>query len=169
MADNTTLNAGAGGDVIATDDIGGVKYQRMKVGYGRGGVYSGDVAVSNPLPVDMTQASSEFGTLMVGSRTNQAEATFAGSGTTLVAALLEGRRAIGIERNDEYFTLATARVLAPTRLLRVTAHDLDALYRRDLVYSVEYATTVSVTMPSMIFGDATMSPRGPGVARSLLS
>lgn len=31
MADNTVLNAGAGGDTIATDDIVGVKYQRVKL------------------------------------------------------------------------------------------------------------------------------------------
>ena len=34
MADNTTLNPGVGGDVIATDDIAGVKYQRIKIGFG---------------------------------------------------------------------------------------------------------------------------------------
>lgn len=34
MADNTTLNTGTGGDVIATDDIAGVKYQIVKVSYG---------------------------------------------------------------------------------------------------------------------------------------
>ena len=32
--DNTTLNTGTGGDVIATDDIGGVKYQIVKVSFG---------------------------------------------------------------------------------------------------------------------------------------
>ena len=117
MADNTTLNAGAGGDVIATDDIGGVKYQRMKVGYGRGGVYSGDVAVSNPLPVDMTQASSEFGTLMVGSRTNQAEATFAGSGTisTLLTVVNTGSGASDWGTTTPgTATFSTARSLART-------------------------------------------------------
>lgn len=31
MADNTTLNLMSGGDVIATDDVSGVKYQRMKL------------------------------------------------------------------------------------------------------------------------------------------
>ena len=50
MADNTTLNAGTGGDVIATDDIGGVKYQRVKVTFGADGS-SSDVQLSNPLPV----------------------------------------------------------------------------------------------------------------------
>lgn len=34
MADNTTLNTGTGGDVIASDDISGVKYQIIKVAYG---------------------------------------------------------------------------------------------------------------------------------------
>ena len=43
-----------------------------------------------------------------------------------------------------------------------------ALYRRDLVYSVEYATTVVEVLPSMIFGDATLAPDGAGVVQSLL-
>ena len=34
MADNTTLNTGTGGDVIATDDCSGVKFQRMKLNDG---------------------------------------------------------------------------------------------------------------------------------------
>ena len=37
MADNTTLNAGTGGDVIASDDIAGVKYQRVKLSVGADG------------------------------------------------------------------------------------------------------------------------------------
>lgn len=37
MADNTTLNTGSGGDVIATDDIAGVKYQRVKLSLGADG------------------------------------------------------------------------------------------------------------------------------------
>jgi hypothetical protein len=49
MADNTTLNTGSGGDVIATDDIGGVKHQRVKVEYGADGSAT-DVSNSTPLP-----------------------------------------------------------------------------------------------------------------------
>jgi hypothetical protein len=37
MADNTTLNTGTGGDVIASDDIAGVKHQRVKVEWGADG------------------------------------------------------------------------------------------------------------------------------------
>ena len=51
MADNTVLNTGTGGDTIATDDIGGVKYQRVKVTHGADGS-STDTSAAAPLPVD---------------------------------------------------------------------------------------------------------------------
>lgn len=52
MADNTTLNAGSGGDVIRTDDIGGgVKVQAIKIIEGADGVDDGFVSATNPLPV----------------------------------------------------------------------------------------------------------------------
>jgi hypothetical protein len=37
MADNTLLNAGTGGDTIASDDVGGIKHQRVKRSLGRDG------------------------------------------------------------------------------------------------------------------------------------
>ena len=59
MADNTTLNSGTGGDVIATDDlttlnggaVSGFKAQRVKVGWGVDATFT-DVKASTPLPVD---------------------------------------------------------------------------------------------------------------------
>lgn len=56
MADNTQIidpSVSPGGDIIATDDIGGVKYQRIKIVHGADGVNSGDVASGNPLPVSI--------------------------------------------------------------------------------------------------------------------
>ena len=50
MADNTTLDAGSGGDVIATDDIAGVKHQRVKIQHGVDGSAT-DVSAASPLPV----------------------------------------------------------------------------------------------------------------------
>jgi hypothetical protein len=58
LSDNTVLNSGSGGDVIATDDIGGVKYQRIKVVLGGDGVNAGDLSTSNPLPVQAAPAAS---------------------------------------------------------------------------------------------------------------
>lgn len=67
MADNTTLDPGSGGDTIATDDIGGVKYERVKLTDGTadsttaiaagGGVESGALRV--------TVASDSTGVLSV--------------------------------------------------------------------------------------------------------
>jgi hypothetical protein len=37
MADNTVLNLGTGGDTIATDEVGGVKFQRVKIALGADG------------------------------------------------------------------------------------------------------------------------------------
>lgn len=58
MADNVTLDPGSGGDVIATDDIGGVEFQRIKLIHGVDGVNDGDVANTNPLPVREANAIS---------------------------------------------------------------------------------------------------------------
>lgn len=49
MADNVPITPGSGAD-IATDEIGGLHYQRTKVGFGVDGSY-GDVSDANPMPV----------------------------------------------------------------------------------------------------------------------
>jgi len=62
MADNTTLNTGTGGDVIATDDISGVKFPRSKITIGGDGTNDGDVSSANPMPT--TEAPSTSGGLL---------------------------------------------------------------------------------------------------------
>lgn len=53
MADNTVLNLGTGGDTIATDDIGGVKHQLVKLEFGL--IDNATlVSTTNPLPVILT-------------------------------------------------------------------------------------------------------------------
>lgn len=59
MADNTTLNTGSGGDVIATDDIGGIKHQRVKVEFGADGSAT-DVSAAAPLPVFQQHSGRTF-------------------------------------------------------------------------------------------------------------
>lgn len=54
MADNTVLNTGSGGDTIATDDIAGIKFQRVKIALGADGAHDGDVSSALPLPTSMT-------------------------------------------------------------------------------------------------------------------
>lgn len=50
MADNVVLNAGTGGDTVAADDVGGVKYQIVKLATGLLDTAT-LVSGSNPLPI----------------------------------------------------------------------------------------------------------------------
>ena len=59
MSDNTTLDAGAGGDVIKTDEIiveatglAGPKAQVVKLMLGGDGIDGGLIAIDNPVPVE---------------------------------------------------------------------------------------------------------------------
>ena len=52
MADDLTLNPGSGGAKLATDDVGGVHYQRVKPAHGTDGAAT-DTSHAAPLPVDI--------------------------------------------------------------------------------------------------------------------
>lgn len=62
MSDNTSQ---VGTDTIATDDVSGVKYQRVKVNFGVDGAAT-DVSGSNPLPVSGTVDVASLPTLPAG-------------------------------------------------------------------------------------------------------
>ena len=60
MTSNVTLNAPTvgGGSTIATEDIGGVQFQRVKLALGSSGQDLGDVSAANPMVVEMGGAST---------------------------------------------------------------------------------------------------------------
>lgn len=60
MADNTELNPASGGDLISTDDIGGVKVQRVKMQTGADGSAT-DVSDANPVPTKVMASGEEVG------------------------------------------------------------------------------------------------------------
>ncbi len=64
MADNVTLNSGTGGATLATDDVGGIHYQRMKLSVGADGAAT-DAALTAPLPVRLSDGTSAITTLPV--------------------------------------------------------------------------------------------------------
>ncbi len=70
MADNTVLNVGSGGDVIAADDVGGIKHQRVKISVGDEGS-AADVSSAEPLPVRLgdTAQNDAFSRLRVSEPT----------------------------------------------------------------------------------------------------
>lgn len=55
MSDGTILNLGAGGDTIATEDIAGLKYELVKIGFGSAGVFT-RVDAANRLPIALSAA-----------------------------------------------------------------------------------------------------------------
>lgn len=58
MADNTTISSMSGGDTIASDDIGGVKHQRIKIEHGADGSAT-DVSSASPLPTTPDTGKAE--------------------------------------------------------------------------------------------------------------
>lgn len=81
MADNTVLDPGTGGDVVAMDDIAGVKYQRVKLVLGADGVNDGDVASGNAMPV----TAASLTTIASAVSTHDAVATDGHGGMVMLA------------------------------------------------------------------------------------
>lgn len=55
--DNVVLNVGTGGDTVAADEIGGAKFQRIKLIHGADGTNAGDVSTTNGLPVQIVSGT----------------------------------------------------------------------------------------------------------------
>jgi len=66
MADNSLLPGT--GDTYASDDINGVKTQRIKLTHGVDGVNDGDVARTNPLPVTSGDSDNLLEQLLIEAR-----------------------------------------------------------------------------------------------------
>lgn len=62
MSDNVLLNLGIGGDSIAADEIGGIKFPRCKITLGDDNVNDGDVSSVNPMPIVYSPATAFAGT-----------------------------------------------------------------------------------------------------------
>lgn len=65
MADGIPLNSGSGGKTLASNEISGKDYQRVKLIHGADGTNDGDVATGNGLPVSI-QDAIPAGTALIG-------------------------------------------------------------------------------------------------------
>jgi hypothetical protein len=125
MADNTVLNAGAGGDTIASDDIGGVKFQRIKLVHGTDGVNAGDISNINPLPINFPAtgtARDAFGWLRVSSTNLRGFGGYEyGRPDVLVEQAVTGTGAVSNNLDEASISLTTggtasgAKAIAQTR------------------------------------------------------
>jgi hypothetical protein len=89
VADNTTLNTGSGGDVIATDDVGGVKHQLVKLEYGAADSAT-QVSSANPLPVDAAKQQSTTGSFTASAQSVTLTGLTGGSATAFVYGTFSG-------------------------------------------------------------------------------
>jgi hypothetical protein len=115
MADNTTLNTGVGGNNVASDDIAGVHYQRIKMVHGQDGVNDGDVSSVNPLPTAIKKFcilnESSSITPLVGNDTwTTQEFSTANCGTGILVLIFADQN--GTVYLDEKVTGGTYRVTA---------------------------------------------------------
>lgn len=85
MSDNVAITAGSG-TTIATDDVGGVQYQRVKPAFGADGSAT-DVSPLWPLPVAVAMADS-FGRLPVALQSNDIEVNWARDATVTSQAAI---------------------------------------------------------------------------------
>src|SRR5687767_6578816 len=118
MADNTQLNVTtSAGNTIATDDIGGIHFQRVKLIHGADGTNDGDVATGNPLPV-----TANIGT--VSSLATQATlaqvSTFTNSTNTILGgAVAASSSALWVKATPG----AAQATIGTTDLIRVAVFD----------------------------------------------
>lgn len=95
MADDVTLPGT--GDVVAADDIGSKKYQRIKLIHGADGVNAGDVSSANPLPVGGNIVRISGGFTRPGNTTNYTanDVVSDSTGSTTLITLANAVRANG--------------------------------------------------------------------------
>lgn len=96
MADNIQVTQGSG-TVMATDDIGGVQFPRVKLVLGANNTNDGDVASGNPMPVQgAVTANAGTGSFTVAQGTAaNLNATVVGTGTFAVQAAQSGTWNVG--------------------------------------------------------------------------
>lgn len=118
MADNIAITAGTG-TTVAADDVGGVMWQRVKVGVGADGS-AADVSSANPMPVAGATRAKISPSITVTAATYSANQSVGGK-LTLSSVNSSSGRSLVIER----IILKSASTTAITATFRVFLFDAD--------------------------------------------
>jgi hypothetical protein len=114
MSDNITRNSTAGGSVVATDDIAGVHFQRVKLVHGADGVNDGDVSAASAFPV------------RIGKATGAATASVVGLTNVVALAANTSRKSVSIFNNggggNIYYQSGAASVVAVASPIPIGSH-----------------------------------------------
>lgn len=96
MADNITLDSMSGGSVVATDDIGGVHYQIVKLAFGALDAQT-IVSGSDGLPVELVAGSASIGTLGANSGVDIGDVTINNASGASAVNIQDGGNSITID------------------------------------------------------------------------
>jgi len=106
MPDNTTLNAGTGGNVIRSDDVGGVHFPASKITLGADNTDDGFVSSGNPMPVSLpTLPLQVTGPILTWAVPTFATITSSSSAATPANPLRRGLILVNDSSQDIYLSL----------------------------------------------------------------
>lgn len=135
MSDNTTLNNGSGGDVIATEDTGsGYKIPVSKIRIGDKDVDGGDVSLTNPFPTTITDGSN--GNIIIKPASTNALATDA----SLVIAISPNSPLPTGSNN-----IGTVNVAGANETYRVLAQSTPSANTLTTAYTVPASTSTQIS------------------------
>ena len=163
MADNIAVTPGTGA-TVATDDVGGVHYQRVKLGYGAEGSYA-DVTPTTGMPVKyvaptfMRVGFAEVGSGLQGLAATELTVKQTGSGMAVSQSAGNLVITTGTTVNSETviqsvdsFTgslLGRVKVTLSQRIANQTFRiELADLVGEALAYTINSATSITVTFPT---------------------
>lgn len=160
MVDTVAITAGSGTS-IATDDIGGVHYQRNKLVFGADGTNNGDVSKANPFPVntDPTRVISYHGRAcsfrMPGRAGTTGQNLFSLHNATASAVLVDLER-LTVDMTATVVKAVT--VLPPViRVYRVTVLPTNGTAVTKVARDTALSTSASVTVLQDASADGTSS------------
>jgi hypothetical protein len=158
MADNTVINAGSGGDTIATDDIGGVKHQLVKVEFGAADSAT-QVSPLAGLPIAGSQSALSTAAWTSATALNTAASiSIAGFNTVTVGLANTSTMTAGVltfevsPDNTNWFPIAMARIDSYTV---ENAYTLNVVANRAWSTSVDGWTNFRVRLSTVITGTGT--------------
>ena len=141
MSNNSTLPAT--GDVIAAEDIGGVKHQLVKVEFGAAGAAT-PVSIANPLPITPGPASNQWGQALAV--TAGATATLATISGSTPGYQIKGLVAHGL--GDGYFAIQVALITVLSGRIRSTLPSLSIVLPNGIAIATGSLVTLQVTNES---------------------
>lgn len=99
MADNITLDSMSGGSVVATDDVGGVHYQIIKLAFGALDAQT-IVSASDGLPVELVAGTASIGTLGANSGVDIGDVTINNASGGSAVNIQDGGNSITVDASE---------------------------------------------------------------------